>query len=418
MAGLLPRLRFLVPFAALACLLFTLPAPAKCCPFCTMQGQTLTGDVGQASMVLVGTLSNAKLTSADTLEGTTDLNIESVIKKHDILIHDDGLVKKVQLPKYIPGDDKKYKYLIFCDVFKGKIDPYRGVAVKADCDIAAYVKGALEVKDAKPAKRLAFFFKYLDNAEIEVSNDAYKEFANADYKDYKEMAKDLPAATLAKWLKDPNTPAFRYGLYASMLGHCGKAEHAKLLREMLEDPDKKVVTGADGILAGYIMLQPKEGQTYLRSVLKDEKKEFTQRYAALRAARFFHDSRPDVVSRADVVRAVALLLEQSDIADLAIEDLRKWGCWDMTDTILDLYGKESHNVPIIRRSILRFALCARDVNADGSVNKDKANPKAAAFVAELRKKDAEMVESAEELLRLETTPATPAKGNEKTAGGK
>ncbi len=401
MAGLLPRRSFCALLAALACLLFTLPAPA--CPFCTMQGQTLTGDVGQASMVLVGTLSNAKLTDSATAEGTTDLVIESVIKKNEIV---DGK-KVVTLPKYIPGDDKKYKFLVFCDVFKGKIDPYRGVAVKADCDIATYLKGAVEVKDEKAAKRLAYFFKYLDSPEVEVSNDAYKEFANADYKDYKDMAKALPAETLVKWLKDPNTPAFRYGLYASMLGHCGKAEDGKVLRAMLEDPEKKVITGADGILAGYVMLQPKEGWEYVRSVLGDDKKEFTQRYAALRAARFFHDSRDDLIAKRDVVSAVALLLDQSDIADLAIEDLRKWGCWGMTDKVLELYGKKSHDVPIIRRSILRFALCARDVGGDGSVIKDKPNPKAAAFVAELRKKDPEMVESAEELLRLETAPVTP-----------
>jgi hypothetical protein len=403
MAGSLPRRLLAALLAVLACLLLTRPAPA--CPFCTMQGQTLTGDVGQASMVLVGTLTNAKLTGADNLEGTTDLVIESVIKKNDII---DGK-KVVTLPKYIPGDDKKYKFLVFCDVFKGKIDPYRGVAVKADCDVAAYIKGAVEVKDKKIGERLKYFFKYLDSPEIEISNDAYKEFGNASYSDYKDMAKGLPAATLVKWLKDPNTPSFRYGLYASMLGHCGKPEDAKLLRGMLDDPEKKVITGADGILAGYVLLDKKGGWDFLRSTLKNEKKEFTQRYAALRTARFFHDSRPDVIPNADVVAAVQLLLDQSDIADLAIEDLRKWGCWDMTDAVLALYDKKSHDVPIIKRSILRFALSARAVNPDGSVNKDKPNPKAAAFVADLRKKDAEAVESAEELLRLETTPAAPAK---------
>jgi hypothetical protein len=379
-----------------------------------MQGQTLTGDVGQASMVLVGTLSNAKLTGADTLEGTTDLTIDSVIKDHDIIKGK----KVVTLPKYIPGDDKKYKFLIFCDVFKDKIDPYRGVAVKADCDVAAYVKGALEVKDKKIGERLKYFFKYLDSDEVEISNDAYKEFGNADYKDYKDMAKGLPSATLVKWLKDPNTPSFRFGLYASMLGHCGKPEDAKLLRGMLDDPEKKVITGADGILAGYILLDPKEGWDYLRSTLKDEKKEFTQRYAALRAARFFHDSRPDVIPHDKVLGAVCLLLDQSDIADLAIEDLRKWGSWGVTDQVLALYDKKSHDVPIIKRSILRFALSARDLNPDGSVNADKPNPKASAFVAALRKKDAEMVESAEELLRLETTPAAPAKPDSSAAGKK
>ena len=29
------------------------------------------------------------------------------------------------------------------------------------------------------------------------------------------------ATELVKWLKDPDTPAFRIGLYASLLGHCG-----------------------------------------------------------------------------------------------------------------------------------------------------------------------------------------------------
>ena len=33
-----------------------LPALAAACPFCSMQGQTLTGEVNQASMVLFGTL--------------------------------------------------------------------------------------------------------------------------------------------------------------------------------------------------------------------------------------------------------------------------------------------------------------------------------------------------------------------------
>ena len=33
------------------------------CPFCTMQGQTLTGDVNAANLVLFGTLKNAKLLS-------------------------------------------------------------------------------------------------------------------------------------------------------------------------------------------------------------------------------------------------------------------------------------------------------------------------------------------------------------------
>jgi hypothetical protein len=289
------------------------------------------------------------------------------------------------------------KYLVFCDVFKGNIDPYRGVAVKADSDMPRYLKGALEVKDAKVSKRLRFFFDYLDNPDIEISNDAYKEFANADYKDYRDMARSLPAERIARWLKDKNTPEFRVGLYASMLGHCGKDKDAGLLRELLDDPAKRVTSGVDGILAGYTMLRPKDGWAYVRGILKDPKKEFLLRYAALRAVRFLWEFRPDLVDRKELSGGAALLLEQSDIADLAIEDLRKWQAWDMTDRVLGLRGKAPFEVPIVRRSILRFALSNKDSKA------------ACAYVDEQRKKDPEAVADAEELLKLEQAqPATTA----------
>jgi hypothetical protein len=363
------------------------PAPAPSCPFCSMQGQTLIGDINQASMVLFGTLANAKLDAGGDLgQGSTDLVIEAVIKKHEIL----GDKKVITLPRYVPTDKNSHvKFLVFCDVFKGKIDPYRGVQVQADSDIVKYLQGALAVKDKPVGARLRYYFDYLDDKDVEVSTDAYKEFANADYKDTRDMAKALPADKIAHWLEDPNTPAFRYGLYASMLGHCGTAKHAALLRTMLDDPQKRVSTGVDGVLAGYTMLQPKEGWQYIESILKDPAKEFMLRYAALRAVRFFWDSRPDVLDKKDLVQGVCKLLDQSDIADLAIEDLRKWGRWEICDRVLALQNKKSHDVPIIRRAILRFALSCPDKSA-------------AAFVEQARKRDPEMVKDTEELLKLET----------------
>jgi hypothetical protein len=351
-----------------------------------MQGQTLIGDVNQASMVLYGVFTNAKLdASGDFSQGTTDLQIEAIVKKHELL----GDKKVITLPRYVPPSDKNTKFLVFCDVFKGKIDPYRGVPVQADSDMVKYLKGALAVKDKDISTRLGFYFDYLDNRELEISNDAYKEFGNADYKDYRDLAKKLPPDKIAKWLEDPNTPAYRYGLYASMLGHCGTDKHAQLLRKMLDDPQKRNGSGVDGILAGYAMLNPKEGWAYIQGLLKDSSKEFMLRYAALRAARFFWDSRPDVIEKKGLVDGVCDLLDQNDIADLAIEDLRKWGRWEVCERVLNLQEKKSHDIPIIRRAILRYALSCPD-------------PKAAAFVQACRKHDPEMVKDTEELLKLET----------------
>jgi hypothetical protein len=347
-----------------------------------MQGQTLAGEVAGADMVLYGTLTNA-----DAKDETTDLNIDAVVKTHDFVKDK----KTVTLPKYVPPDATgQYKFLVFCYVFKGKLDPYRGMAMKPDSDIVKYLNGVQGLKDKKAGERLKFFFNYLDNADPEIAMDSFKEFANADYKDYRDMAKTLPAEKIAGWLKDPNTPGFRIGLYGSLLGHCGKPEHAKLLRSLLEDNDRKLSTGVDGVLAGYAMIDPKEGWGYTRGLMGDPSKEFLMRYAALRAARFFHDFRPDLVDKKDLADGVAQLLNQKDIADLAVEDLRKWDCKDMTDRILQLQDTEAYKtVPIVRRSVLRFALSFPDV------------PAAAAFVAEQRTKDPKGVSDVEEILKLE-----------------
>ena len=53
--------RFAPRLLAAVGLLIAFAAIAMACPFCSMQGQTLTGDVNQASMVVYGTLANAKL---------------------------------------------------------------------------------------------------------------------------------------------------------------------------------------------------------------------------------------------------------------------------------------------------------------------------------------------------------------------
>ena len=335
MTGLLRRTSLCCLF--LIALGSTIPT-ADACPFCSEQGRTLVSDAAEADMILFGRLKNAIPPKGDDLDGSTDLVIDSIVK--DNAFRAGKTV--VTLPRYIPvleEKDKKYKFLVFCTIFKGKLDPYKGLAVNADSDMAKYLKGVITLEKAPVEKRLRFAFDYLDNTDLEISNDAYKEFANADYKDYAGIAKTLPADKIAKWLKDGNTPSFRYGLYGSMLGHCGTEEHASLLRAMVADPEKRAGSGVDGMLAGYIMLKPKEGWEYARSVLADRKNEFVFRYAVLRTARFFYDTKTDILKREDLVDGLSSMITQDDISDLAIEDLRKWNRVEMTDRILALKDK-------------------------------------------------------------------------------
>jgi hypothetical protein len=389
------KTRLVLAFSAFGLLLATLglvpPCPA--CPFCAAQGQTLTKEVNQAAFVVFGTMQNPRL-GADGIEGTTELVIEDIVKPHPVL----NDKKVLSLPRYIPAS--KVKFLVFCDYFKERVDPYRGIPIK-EKDIATYLKGATSLDEKDVPTRLEFFFPYMEHAEAEISTDAYKEFAAADAKDVlvfiEKTDRARMRASLEQWLRNPDTGAYKFGLYGYLLGLCGTPEDADVLLDLLNDPARGLVSGIDGVLAGYITLQPKEGWSYLTELLNRPKSDFTRRYAALRTLRFFWEYPNPHISKKDVLTAMSVLLDQGDIADLAIEDLRKWQQWDQLDKVLSLAKLESHAVPIVQRAILRYALSSEE---------DRAK----SYVEEVRKKDPHRVKDVEELLRLDQ-PLKPPMGN-------
>ena len=85
-------------------------------------------------------------------------------------------------------------------------------------------------------------------------------------------------------------------------------------------------------------------------------------------------------------------LPQGDLADLAIEDLRRWQMWELTDDVLALYGRKSHDAPLMRHAIIRYALCC-------------PKPRATEFITQRRRDDATAVRDVEEGLQAEMKPA-------------
>src|SRR5262249_54234187 len=113
----------------------------------------------------------------------------------------------------------------------------------------------------------------------------------------------------------------------------------------------------------------------------------------MRAVRFFRAIRCDVIKQEEVIAAMHLPLTDPDMADLAVEDLRRWRHWEAADRVLALWDEEGFDIPIIRRAILRYALqCSKPIARD--------------FVERQRQLDAEKVNDAEEILKLEA-PVIP-----------
>ncbi|MEO2088267.1 MAG: hypothetical protein ABGY75_02060 [Gemmataceae bacterium] len=320
-------------------------------------------------------------------------------------------VKKGEEPKlllfcYVNHDpaDAQLAAVASAAVFAGyrnvSVDAYRGDEIKPDSTLPKYLADTFALRDKDAATRLKFYFGHLETPELFVSTDALMEFGNADYKDVRPVAEKLPADTLLKWIKDPNTAPSRFGLYGMLLGHCGKAEHAAAIRKLIDDPDNAFSLGLDGMLAGYTLLDPKGGWELIRGIAADRKRDFSTRYAALRTVRFFHEYRPDVIKPGQLLDGMKTLAAQDDIADIAIDDLRKWKAWDETSFVLGFAGQESHNSLITKRALLRFAIQAGEAG--------KADAKA--FVDKARADNPDRVKETEELLRDETpkTVTTPA----------
>src|SRR5262249_15421905 len=152
------------------------PVAAVACSICTpdiQRRQSLRQEAGLARLVVYGKLTESRI-GADG-NGQTDVTIEQVVKDDPFLAGK----RTITVPRFIPVDPKQPPhYLIFCDVFQNKLDPYRGSPVQSAA-VVDYLKGAMALDEKDRTKALQYYFKHLDSADPDVAADAFLEFAKA-----------------------------------------------------------------------------------------------------------------------------------------------------------------------------------------------------------------------------------------------
>ena len=375
------RRTLLVP--AVLVILALVPRPAPACSLCgglLQQAPTLRQEAAQPSarLILYGTLENPRSSTS------TALAVETVLRADPAI----GGKKELDLGRYLPVSDPKNPphFLVFCDVNNDKIDPYRGVPL-AGPEGLDYVRKALALDPKDPAGNLDFYFSYLENPDKEVARDAFLEFARSNDLQIGQASSKLSAEKLRAWIKDPQTPTERVSLYAFMLGGCGGDADADFLAGQLNGDGERTVNCYDGYLGGYIHLRPREGWQRALAVLSDGRKPLPMRLAVVRTVRMYHGWRPKE-TRDAVLSCLKAMIDQHELADIAIEDLRRWKMWDLTANILPRYGKTDFDAPIMERAIVRYALTCDD---DASKQ----------FVAERRRADPDLVKDVEESLQFE-----------------
>ncbi len=148
----------------------------------------------------------------------------------------------ITLPRELNGDRGQR-----CLLFGRKEDEVTWEAPVPLSDEAERYLRKSPAADDPVAKRLEYFLEFLESKDAVVAMDSMAEFAVVPYSDVAAMSAKLPPEKLRRWLSDEQTVPNRLGLYGMMLGLCGTAEDAELLRSMIETPKSEFPFGLDGI---------------------------------------------------------------------------------------------------------------------------------------------------------------------------
>jgi hypothetical protein len=338
---------------------------------------SLVQELSDADVVVYGHLANPKL-DVKTLNGTTEFHFDKVLKDDPKFPRQ----KMVTLASYLPVIDAKNapRYVMFFRAPAKNNQPYNGRQLSSPA-VLEFAVGVMSHRDY-PVEQLRFAGKHLDHADPQIAEEAFLLFAKADDKLIGQVAKQMQPAVLRKLVKTPDMEPERLSMFAYLLGACGNADDVELMRGLLKNPAPRYFRAYEGILAGYITLQPKEGWAFALDTLKDQKNSFVLRYAVLRTMRFFYNAHPGETGDM-VLQGESLALTNSDIADVAIQDLIRWKRWEHTKLVVACYDKASHQSPIVKNSIVRYALTCPDAEARALVERvRREDPKTLKYLEE------------------------------------
>jgi len=386
------RLRLFAAFSvavALAVSLFPIQQ-IQACPFCGQAQMTLSEQLAASdAAVLVEWLSGVK----DTAEkpGSTTYQIKQVVKGPKTAKKD----QKITLDRFRVAKPGELFFVLGTDIGEGK-----GVEWGSPLEVSEtsfnYMAQAPS-PEAPPGKRLAYFLKFLEFSDPIISNDAFAEFANAQYKDVEQLAPQLPREQIRKWIGNPETQATRLGLYGMMIGLCGDEADAALLEKRILVKTDEFRLGIDGLMGGYLLIRKDKGLDVLdEHKLKDKKIPFSETFAAMQALRFMWTYGTGRIAPERLRQSMRILLDRPEMADLVIADLSRWKDWSIQDKLMGMYGDGVFDVPSIKRAIVRYMLVSsKDLSNSGGAQVPEHVTKGQKLLDDLRKRDPKTVSEAE-----------------------
>jgi hypothetical protein len=384
-------------------------AVASACPFCAAETRSLSEELDLSDAAVL-----AKLVSVDAADPDSG---NAKFKVIEVLAGDDVLAETREIETVFFGEPDTNQVFLITGI---GIDYTQWATPLPLSPAGIDYLGRITELPAAGADRLAFFQNYLQHEDPLLAQDAYEEFARADYADVKALSPRMYHDRLVTWIKDTEINPTRRRLYLTMLGVCGTSADLPMLEEMitsgydqkqplieplvygglamggpLELPtwtefikldERRKKLGLDALVGCYLVLRGPDGLNLIEErLLRPKNVEYSYVYSTIMALRFLGEE-TNVVPRERLLSAVRLLLDNPDFADQVIPDLSRWEDWSVMERLVDMF-KSSDKNGYIRSPVVAYLLAAAEQPVP-------VGPRAMAALAELERLDGEVVKRA------------------------
>jgi hypothetical protein len=325
------------------------------CPFCTSISQTLSEEFATMDVVVIAQIEQVTAPPASAAAGAKTSATTASFTVAQVLKGDAVLGPQKTLTAAIAGEMQRGDKCVVMGM--GAPELSWSTPIKLNERQQQYLLDLVRLPQDK-VERLAFFQKYLEDADAMLRQDAYDEFARAPYATVRELKPILNHNQLLAWIQDSQVPASRKRLYFTLLGVCGDANDIPMLEQRLRDSSARAKSGLDALVACYLTLRGPEGVALIEELFLSRREAkpgdpFADEYAAILALRF-HGTEGDVVPRPRVLQAFGLVLDNPQMADLVIPDLARWEDWSQLDRLVALFKSADVKASNIRLPIVNY----------------------------------------------------------------
>jgi hypothetical protein len=192
----------------------------------------------------------------------------------------------------------------------------------------------------QPRKLLPYLMQVVDTPDRHIRADLVDEIQDAHVADLRAIISATPRDKLRKRLVGPDTPDELPGLCCYLLGLSGTGssgtafstgDDVKLLEAKVREQNRDggYRTGADYMMIGNLLLAGDPGLDRVDAWrIKDRSAPFGETYGAMQALRFLWKNGNGKITHDRLLQSMRLFLDRPELADLAIEDLRRWQDWN------------------------------------------------------------------------------------------